>query len=198
MTEPTETPAAKRRRLRLITFAELIGVLAVLISAASYWDSHREHAKAEAVPKAAPVPLLLSATANGERSMLALNPARGEAVVQTQTLSFPAGIRADPVETTGNARIEAGWIESGIRRAVPSKDDARPPRLPVGIVTVYEDGGATRQDAALYDIGYTMHERLLRGRVVELEGITLVRRMPAAGLRTAVETRWAKVAPVAP
>ncbi len=195
MADTPETPAAKRRRLRLITLAELIGVLAVAISAASYWDSHRDRVQTSAAPVARAVPLLLTATADVSRAVLALRPARGEAVVQTQTLIFPPGVRAEPVETTGNARLEAVWIDDGIRRNVPTSADARPPRLPVGIVTVFEDGGATRTDAALYEIGYTLHGRLLRGRAVELEGITLVRRLPAAALPAAVAARWTKTLP---
>lgn len=188
MTDTPETPAAKRRRLRLITFAELIGVAALAISAASYWDSHRDRDRVAAV---APAPLLLAATPDGERATLALRPARGDAVVQTQTLSFPASVRSDVIDSTGDGRIEAGWIDDGIRKAVPSARDARPPRLPVGIVTTFVDNGVTRQDAAVYDVGYAMHDRLLRGRAVELEGVTLVRRVPAARLQAAIDQRWA-------
>lgn len=189
MTDAPETPAAKRRRLRWITFAEFIGVGALAVSAASYWDSHRDRAEPVA-SIAAPASLLLTGAADADRSTLALSPATGDAVIQTQTLRFPASIRADAVETTGAGRIEATWIDEGIRKAVAPGKDARPPRLPVGIVTEFVDGNTRRRDAAVYDIGYTMHDRLLRGRAVELEGITLVRRLPPAALQAAVDGRW--------
>ena len=194
-----DTPAAKRRRLRLISFAELIGALALLISAASYWDAHRDRDRERPAVPGAPAarPLLLTATADADGATLRLRAA-GSEVVQTQTVRFPAAIRAEPVETTGNARLEAAWIEAGLRKAVPGSAADHPPRLPVGIVTVFADGGATRTDAALYDIGYAMHDRLLRGRAVQLEGISLVRRMPAAALPAAVAARWAKAMPVKP
>ena len=67
---------------------------------------------------------------------------------------------------------------------------SHPPRLPVGIVTEFMDNGAPRRDAAIYDVGYTLHTRLLRPRVVELEGISLIRRVPVASLRAAVDARW--------
>ena len=188
----SETPSQKRRRLRWLTLAEVIGVSAVAISAASYWDSRRERTVAEA--PAPPKPLLLVATVTSEGDGLALRPARGDATVQTQTLIFPAGVRADSVETTGNPRIEVAWIEGGLRKAVDD-DVVPPPRLPVGIVTTFEDGGNIRSDAALYDLGYAFHDRVLRGRAVELEGITLVRRLPASGLKAAVAARWAKALP---
>lgn len=190
MTDAPETPAAKRRRLRWITFAELIGVAALAISAASYWDSHRDRERTVA---AAPVPLLLTASTDSERATMPLRPARGGAVVQTQTLFFPPSVRASPVDTAGDGRIEADWIADGVRSGVPSERDARPPRLPVGIITVFVEDGETRRDVALYDIGYTMHDRLLRPRAIELEGITLVRRLPEAGLKAAVAARWAAV-----
>ncbi|TRW16836.1 hypothetical protein [Glacieibacterium frigidum] len=186
----SETPSQKRRRLRWLTLAEVIGIGGLALAAAGYWDSHRERAVAEAPAPAKP--LLLAATAtDGD---LTLRPARGEATVQTQTLIFPATIRADSVETTGNARVEAAWVMEGLRKAVDD-DTVKPPRLPVGIVTTFEDGGTVRSDAAIYDVGYAFRDRVLRGRAVELEGITLVRRMPAQGLKAAVEARWAKVVP---
>lgn len=188
----TETQSEKRRRLRWLTLAEVIGVGALAISAASYWDSRRERTVAEA-PAPRALLLLAAAVADGGAT-LTLRPARGDATVQTQTLVFPAKLRADGVETTGNPRIEAAWFSEPLRDAVDG-DVARPPRLPVGIVTTFEDGGTTRSDAALYDVGYAFRDRVLRGRAVELEGITLVRRMPAAQLNAAVEARWARVAP---
>ena len=190
MADIPETSAAKRRRLRWISFAELIGVLALAISAAGYWDSHRDRERSETAKPVPAAPLLLNATTDGDRTTLSLKPAHGDAVVQTQTLFFPAKVRADTVDTTGNARIEAGWIEDGIRKTVPSARDAHPPRLPVGIVTEFVDNGTTRRDAAIYDVGYSLRERLLRGRAVELEGITLVHRVPAAAIKAAVDARW--------
>jgi len=190
MTDASETPAAKRRRLRWISLAEFIAVAGLVIAGASYWDSHRERERTDTA-RPASVPLLLTATANGSRATLTLKPARSDAVVQTQTLIFPTAVRADAVEITGDARLEAGWIEAGVRKAVPASGDAHPPRLPVGIVTVFVENGAMQRDAAVYDVGYTMHDRLLRGRAVALEGITLVRRTPETKLRAVVDARWA-------
>ena len=192
----SETPTEKRRRLRWITLAELIGVLALLISAAGYWDSHRERVQAGTAPKARAAPLLLTGKADGTGETLALT-AHGDAVVQTQSLSFPTSVRADAVETTGNPRIEASWFVEGLRKALPDREGSGP-RLPVGIVTTYVNGDETRTDAAIYDVGYSLHDRLLRGRAVQLEGLTLVRRVPAASLRAAVDARWAKAVPAKP
>lgn len=188
-----ETRSEKRRRLRWLTLAEVVGIGGLALAAAGYWDSHRERAVLEA--PAPPKPLLLAASVSG--ADLTLRPVRGEATVQTQTLVFPAAVRADSVETTGNPRVEAAWVLDGLRKAVDD-DTVKPPRLPVGIVTTFEEGGTIRSDAALYDVGYAFHDRVLRGRAVELEGITLVRRLPAAGLKAAVEARWAKLLPPAP
>ena len=188
MTDTPETPAARRRRLRWISFAELIGVLALVISAASYWDAHQDRARVEA--PATPAPLLLTATRSDDRTALTLKPAHGDAVIQTQTLIFPPDIHPDPVDVTSGARIEAAQIEHGIRRFVPKAKVNAPPRLPVGIVTIFIEGNATRRDAAIYDVGYRMRGRLLAPFAIDLEGITLVRRVPPGALKAAVATRW--------
>jgi hypothetical protein len=121
-----------------------------------------------------------------------LSTVHAEQVIQTQTLWFPADIRADSVETTGNPRLEAGWIEDGLRKAV-GKAGGKPKRgrLPVGIVTVFIEDGQTRTDRAIYQLGYSLHPRVLLGAKVELEGLTLARRGVAGDLQAAVNAQWA-------
>ncbi len=190
MTDTPETPAAKRRRLRWISLAEFTAVAGLVIAGASYWDSHRERAEvAAALPT--PAPLLLTATADAARATLALKPAHPDAVIQIQQLIFPTIVRGEEMDTTGDARIEADWIASGIRRGVSKDRVSAPPRLPVGIVTVFIEGDRTRRDAAVYDIGYRMRGRWLQPYAIELEGITLVRRTSPTALKAAVDARWA-------
>ena len=42
-----ETPTERRRRLRFLTLAELVGIAALVIAGLGYWDSHRERALTE-------------------------------------------------------------------------------------------------------------------------------------------------------
>jgi hypothetical protein len=192
----------KRLPLRWLTLAELVGVLALVIAGLGFWDSHRERTQADReraeaareqrVERALKQSFLMLGTPDKDGEKVRLSTVHAEQVIQTQTLWFPADIRADSVETTGNPRLEAGWIEDGLRRAV-GKAGGKPKRgrLPVGVVTVFIEDGQTRTDRAIYQLGYSLHPRVLLGAKVELEGLTLARRGVAGDLQAAVNAQWA-------
>jgi hypothetical protein len=192
----------KRLPLRWLTLAELVGVLALVIAGLGFWDSHRERTQADReraeaareqrVERALKQSFLMLGTPDKDGEKVRLSTVHAEQVIQTQTLWFPADIRADSVETTGNPRLEAGWIEDGLRKAV-GKAGGKPKRgrLPVGIVTVFIEDGQTRTDRAIYQLGYSLHPRVLLGAKVELEGLTLARRGVAGDLQAAVNAQWA-------
>jgi hypothetical protein len=199
-------PNPRRPRLRWLTLAELVGILALAIAAAGWWDSHREHAREDQDRAAAARSQAADArraalretfllTASGDAERLRLAPARGEQVIQTQTLVFPSAVRKDPVETTGNPRIERRWFEGGVKdaRALP-KDDAEA-RLPVGLETTYVEAGETRTDRAIYWVAYSAKHRMLRGSQVQLDGLSLARRGVTGDLQAAVDAVWAKQHP---
>jgi hypothetical protein len=208
MPPESETPRKKRLPLRWLTLAEIVGVAALAIAGLGYWDSHRERvqqdqeraaaerdraaaaaergrAKAqEAQQEAARHALLLTGTpAAGE---LRLQPARSDQVIQTQTLWFPTEVRADSVSTTGNPRIEARWIEGGLRKVVKAGDH----RLPVAIETTFIEDGQTRTDRSVYLIGFNLHGRMLGGPRLEFEGLSLARRGVAGDLQAAANGYW--------
>jgi len=191
MSERSE--AAKTRR-RWINIGEIVGILALIISAASFWDSHRER-EAEVrqastvVSKAVPLVLTGTVTAEGER--INLHPARAEQVIQTQTLYFPTSVRPTTVDTTGNARIETSWFDDGLRTALRSSKAKGRHRIAVGIQTVYVADGNTLTDQAIYDIGYTLHPRFLRADAVAIEGISLAQSHVGADLQKRVDARFA-------
>lgn len=192
----------KRLPLRWLTLAELVGVLALVIAGLGFWDSHRERTQADReraeaareqrAERALKQSFLMLGTPDKDGEKVRLSTVHAEQVIQTQTLWFPADIRADSVETTGNPRLEAGWIEDGLRRAV-GRAGGKPKRgrLPVGIVTVFIEDGQTRTDRAIYQLGYSLHPRVLLGARVELEGLTLARRGVAGDLQAAVDSQWA-------
>jgi hypothetical protein len=196
MSDATAAEAARTRR-RWLTFAEIATVLALVISAASFWDSHQEREEARAAAKAKPVvaaPLVLTATAEDEGESLRLAATGNDRVIQTQTIVFPTALDIGRIDTLGNPHIEAGWFGAGLRSAL---GDAREPgRLPVGIITHYTDNGVDRLDTAIYDIGHGWRSRLLQSDVPKLEGITLVTRLRAEkSLQKAVDARWTKAHP---
>lgn len=193
-----ETPAARTRR-RWITLGELVGIAALVISGLSYWDAHRERVATRALTPAAvrAGPLVLTGTVDAAGDRIALKPASADQIVQTQTVRFPSMVRKDVVETTGNAHIEAGWFETGLRAAIrDAKLHSGRHRLPVVIDTVYVSGATTATDHALYDLGYSLHGRLLRPDAVQIEGLSLVHRA-TGDLQAEADARFVRATPPA-
>jgi hypothetical protein len=194
----SETPR-KRLPVRWLTLAECVGLLALVIAGLGYWDTHRErnqqdHERAVAERQrladqkagALKLSFLMTGTVDSASGKIRLASVHPEQVIQTQTVYFPSTIRADSIETTGNPRLEAGWIENGLRKA----GAPRTGRIPVGIETVFIEDGQTKTDKALYQLGYSLHPRVLRGEKVELEGLSLSRRGVAGDLRAAAGELW--------
>ena len=204
-----ETPSEKKRRLRFLTLAELVGVAALVIAGLGYWDSHRERAqtgreraaeaqekKAQARAGALKLAFLMTGTPESGGERLRLSTVHSEQVIQTQAISFPSEIRGDAVQTTGNPRLEAGWVEEGLTKAEHARGGkARQGRIPVGIVTVFIEDGQSKTDRAIYLMGYSSHPRVLRADKVELEGLSLLRRGAGEDLQGAVDQAWAQISP---
>jgi hypothetical protein len=202
-------PASKRRLpIRWLTLAEVVGLVAVVIAALGYWDSHRERSleereraaaerqkAAEAHAGALKPTFLMTAAPQGSGDWLRLSSVHPEQVIQTQSVTFPSDVRPDAVETTGNPRIEEGWLGAGVLKAEKARGRGGKEvrgRLPLGVVTVYIEDGQTRTDRALYLMGYSVHPRTLRADRVELEGLSLVRRGIGEDVRAAVDGLWPK------
>jgi hypothetical protein len=193
----SETPR-KRLPLRWLSLAELVGVGALVIAALGYWDAHREHsqeqseraaaAQAEAKADALKQTFLMTGTVSDDGGKLRLTSVQSGQVIQTQTVYFPKVLRADSVETTGNPRLEAGWIEASIDKVVGHLKQGR---VPVGVLTVYIEDGQTKTDRAIYELAYSLHPRLLREDKLNLEGLSLERRGVSGDLQAAVDRMWA-------
>ena len=200
MTEPrpAKTPFWKRR---WVTLGELVGIGALTIAGLGYWDNHRERSqerRAEAVAQkraVARAAFLLRGRAAADGGVLRLEPVAGDQVIQSQTVMLPSEVRSGPVRTTGDSRIERGWLQDGVlaarRRTGDDRDAVGDRRAPVAVETVYLSDGETRTDRALYDVGYTVRHKLIGGDSIALEGVSLVRRVPAGDLRGAVDALWA-------
>jgi hypothetical protein len=206
----SDKPAARKRLpLRWLSLAEFVGIVAVAIAALGYWDSHRERAqtdreraaaeqekRAEAKAGVLKLSFLMTGTPEGAGDRLRLATVHPEQVIQTQALSFPSEVRGDAVQTTGNPRIEAGWFEGGLDKALHARGAKQHQgRLPVGVVTVFIEDGQTKTDRALYLVGYSLHPRVLRSDKVELEGLSLAGRGVAEDMQAAIDSLWARQAP---
>jgi hypothetical protein len=206
----SEKPTGKKRLpFRWLSLAELVGIVAVAIAALGYWDSHRERTltereraqeaqekRAEAKAGALKLSFLMTGTPESAGERLRLATVHPEQVIQTQTISFPSEVRPDPVETTGNPRIEAGWLEGGLSKAEHARGaKLRQGRMPVGVVTEFIEDGQTKTDRAIYRVGYSARPRMLRADKVELEGLSLVRRGVGPDMQAAVDQLWTSQSP---
>ncbi len=199
----------KRLPIRWLSLAELVGILALVIAGLGYWDTHRERTltekeraaeaqekKAEARAGALKLAFLMTGSPEGGGDRLRLASVHAEQVIQTQSLIFPSEVRADTAETTGNPRLEAGWIEGGLSRAEHDRGVKKPHgRLPVGVVTVYIEDGQTKTDRSIYLVGYSAHPRMLRADKVELEGLSLLQRGVGENVQAAVDGVWTRQNP---
>ena len=191
-----ETPEARTRR-RWITLGETVGICALIVSTLSYWDAHRERVVTrQLTPAAARAgPLVLTGTVDAAGDRIALKPASTDQVIQTQTIRFPTMVRKDAIDTTGNARIEAAWFEAELRAALKGRKlHTGRHRLPVVIETTYVGGAIPATDHALYDLGYSLHGRLLRPDAVAIEGISLVHRA-TGDLQAEADARFVRSLP---
>jgi hypothetical protein len=194
----------KRLPIRWLTLAEIVAVAALVITGLSFWDSHRERIRddhdraaataekqaetqAEARAAALKQTFVMTGAREDDGAKVRLTSVNEGQVIQTQTVWFPSEIRGDSVETTGNPRLEAGWIENGLRKHAGK---ARTGRVPVGVLTVFIEDGQTKTDRSIYQLGYSVHPRTLRADRVELEGLSLARRKVSGDLQAAVGTLW--------
>jgi len=67
---------------------------------------------------------VLHATPGHDGNMLALAPRADSQSIQSQTIIFPTVLGLDPVETTGDARIEKSWFENALVSARKAVDIA--------------------------------------------------------------------------
>jgi hypothetical protein len=197
--------AAEIRR-RWLTLGEILAVVAVVISALTLWLNWAERSdttaqktaeSSQAARQAATLTLSAQSTAKGDR--LELRPASSEQQVLGQTIRFPATLGLDPVETTGEPRIEAGWFESALkkmRNRAGLPDDSRgDERLPVIVTTTFLADGAQHEDVALYDIGYTIKGKMFSGHVMDLRGLSLVKHVKTEGAASELSARAARLLP---
>jgi hypothetical protein len=206
----SDAPKPKKKLpIRWLSLAELVGILALVIAGLGYWDTHHERTltekerAAEAREKTAEakagvlkLSFLMTGSPEAGGDRLHLSTVHPEQVIQTQSLTFPSEVRGDTAETTGNPRIEAGWIEDGLSKAEHARGVKKPRgRLPVGVVTVFIEDGQTKTDRAIYLVGYSAHPRMLRADKVELEGLSFIRRGVGEDLQRAVDDVWTRQNP---
>ena len=172
----------------------------MIISGLTFWNSYSERRNAEVErageERSADVKarsLVLRGTVDRDGESLELTAAANDQAIQDQTVSFPSALELDAVEVT-NPRIEADWFDGAVRearRAARQRDeDAGDERLPVAITTRYVVDGETFTDVALYDVGYAVKDRFLRGGAVQLRGLSFIGRAGADIAQARLDKLW--------
>jgi hypothetical protein len=198
--ETATAEATRRRRLRWLTLAEIIGVAALAISGLTLWNSYQartgteaERAAARQARSAAAGRLLLRGTPQRDGALLVLAPADAGQTVQDQRVVFPTALGVAPVTTVSEPRIEADWIGRALIRARGDGEDGLgDARLPVLLVTNFYAGGARHRDVAIYDLGYRIDGGgLLGGHRLRLRGLSRLESVAPAGIQARLDALWA-------
>lgn len=168
---------AKSRR-RLLTLAEFVAVAGLIVASLTLylnWSQRRSEAADKAASASAQRHergrLDLTATVEGDGRRLTLRDPNHD--IQDVVIAFPtkSGIaRQAPV---GDPVIDADPIAGPMLALTDGQADTREGRLPVLIITRYWDGDSARTVSGLYDLVWSTHGRLLRGRTLRLEGLRL-------------------------
>lgn len=183
---------AKSRR-RLLTLAEFVAVAGLIVASLTLYLNWSQR-RGEAADKAASASaqrnergrLDLAATVEGDGRRLALRDPNHD--IQDVVIAFPtkSGIaRQVPV---GDPVIDADPIAGPMLALTDGQADTREGRLPVLITTRYWDGDSARTVTGLYDLIWSTHGRLLRGRTLRLEGLRLRDR---TGTVAKLDAAWA-------
>lgn len=198
--------AATRRRW--LTLAELLAVAAVAISALTLWDNHSDRARereqqAATASKASAeaAMLVLRGTADRDGDRIALAPLRDDQAIQAQTITFPAALGVDAVDTAGDPRIEGNWFAGGLKKALRAAGDDESARgdkrVPVLLSTRFLVDGRMLEDRAIYDVGVKLEGQFLGGERVRLRGLSLVSHVRSGDGRRQLDARWARLHPQA-
>lgn len=198
LTKAEKAEAAAVRR-RWITLGELLAVAAVVISGLTFWNSYSERrsneVERESEERSADVrarTLILRGVPDKEGETLSISAPTDQAI-QSQSVTFPTALDLETIETT-NPRIEADWFDGALRKARKEAgqrdEDAGDERLPIAITTRYIADGEMITDVSLYDVGYAVKDRFLRGGVVRLRGLSFIGRTRAAAAQARVDALW--------
>jgi hypothetical protein len=197
-TDSDESGAAKAKRMRVsIRLGEVAALVGVIIAGLSlfltYVDRRKDKQDAARLAQAQTV-MVLKGDGGGDR--IRLVPANPGQVVQSQVFYFPSAVRAGSVQITGEGRVDADWFASGLKKALHGKDDDGAEHgLPVGVATTFVEDGETHTDVSLYQIGFSIHPRLLQAAQVRLEGVALSRRGLTGAPQGAANAAWTRLAP---
>lgn len=190
-----------RRQGFWLTAGEIVGALALVIAGLNLWESHQqrlETARQAARDATAQTAFVAQGQVSRDGLRVALSPLSANQAISAERYVFPSLVLGGAKEVSAaQPRIEADWVASGLRRSLQNAHIKGPGygRVPVVIQTTYVEGGDTRQDTSLYELGYNWKPRLFEGVRIRLDGLSLVRRGVIGSARKLVDQTWGAQAP---
>ncbi|MGE7204474.1 hypothetical protein ACQKJZ_02215 [Sphingomonas sp. NPDC019816] len=173
--EAAERAKSRRRLLTLAEFVAIAGLIVASLTLYFNWSQRRSDAADKRAAASAQRHergrLDLTATVEGDGRRLALRDPNHD--LQEVTIAFPAKSGVGRQVPMGDPVIEAEPIAGPILALTDGQADTREGRLPALITTRYWDGDTARTVTGLYDVIWSTHGRLLRGRTLRLEGLRL-------------------------
>jgi hypothetical protein len=160
----------EKARRRWITFGELLGLAALVVSAAGVWISWKnsvEDKPTRVVEERKPIPLTLRGTAQEEGRVLEIAPVEPSHALERLTVSITG---APPIEIGGDGRLSASALE----RSLDDRDkDKGSHSVGVRIEARYVEAGADRRASGRYTLRYRWESGgLFGGRSLRLVSLS--------------------------
>lgn len=191
-----------RKRWRWLTLAEIVGVVALVISALTLWnnvslrkdsqiqreeEAARERAAADAKAHVARLVTLVG-TPGSDGSSLELSDANHR--IERIEVQFPPSLKVPSKDGVLDTRIDAGWIAEPVLKLTDGGADTIQGRLPIRIDSHYWDADVQREDSAIYELVFATEGRLLGGRTLKLQGVALKQRHPGSNSAALLDRLW--------
>ena len=160
-----------RSRRRWVTFGEIIGVAALIISALGLWITWRstqDNKPTRVVEQKVAIPLTLRGAADRDGRELVLAPVEAGHALESLTLT----IQGSPaIEIGSDGRLGAGDVEAAVKDR--DRDRKGPGKVPVRIAARYVEMGADRRGGGTYVLRYRWEGGgLFGGRSLRLVGLS--------------------------
>ena len=190
---PAQTDAAKEVRAaeaaairrRWITLGEIVAVAGLLIAAVSLWLTYTDRRSDEAekradrqAEKASASRYEIAATVDGSGDLTIVRD--GDHPLGDVTITFPKALGIAPLAAPAQT-IALGAYRAALLKATDGGPDAQTGRLPVMLQVEYWDGDTRHEARGIYDIAWKMQGRVVLGRTLEIQGLTLRERGGTAG-----------------
>ena len=165
------TESENRSRRRWITFGEIIGVAALVISALGLWiswQSTRNDKPTRVVEQKQPIALTLRGTADRDGRALVIAPVEASHALESLTVTIKG---APPIEVGGDGRLGADDVQAALKDR--DRDRKGAGTVPVRIAAHYVEMGADRSGGGTYTLRYRWEGGgLFGGRSLKLVGLS--------------------------